>query len=236
MNIDIYHIIPFLIYINSPILYLHPLEEYYPSSIEWFLENSEIHDPNISNPTLENSSSSSVLQLLEENYLDSYKGNIESLKIYVHFSSFSEYYTVQYWYFFPYNGPMMGMGEHEGDWEHISVNINRNNFKVDSIFYSSHVTEGKWYPPDKLAFESGHPVVYLSINSHASYPYPKRYERSTKPKFIPFPDDYTRKGGIRISSTDKLLLVHNSANEFNSFNCPDWLLFPGNWGKRKTDF
>lgn len=185
---------------------------------------------------MDNCPQKSVLAINLESYDSTIKGDPKSFECYVHLSTFEEHCKIQYWYFFPFNGPMMGVGDHEGDWEHITISMNYVDFKIDSVYYAAHANKGQWYKPDRLSFEGSHPVVYLSINSHASYPEAKRYKRNIAPKFIPFPDDYCREGGMKIETFNHLKLVHHSVNEYSTKHNPEWLLYPGYWGKKKEDF
>lgn len=73
--------------------------------------------------------------------------------------------------------PLPIKGDHEGDWEHVTVRVsnwrNLNNGKIEAVFFSAHgKREGKWLMNDSKSFtlkDETHVVVYSAWHSHASY-------------------------------------------------------------------
>ncbi len=77
-----------------------------------------------------------------------------------------------YWFFFPYNrwtNPVKGLGgNHEGDWERITV-VTDQAGQPDGVVFSQHLTKCRmdWA---KVAGKDGHPVAYSAVGTHGSYP------------------------------------------------------------------
>jgi len=73
---------------------------------------------------------------------------------------------LQYWFFYIYND---WKNKHEGDWEHITIKL-KDNQEPEAVMYSRHyiVEAVKW---EKVEKDGGHPVVYVGLGSHASYPF-----------------------------------------------------------------
>ncbi len=240
----------------APEFRLHPDEQYKPSSAEWFLDRAHmrfdrlnasdyqilnvgtISESNIHNRYKNGQFSGAgyrsdfFLQIPNNsNEHNTRKGNIYTTKIYVNFRNalFSNDLEIQYWIFYPYNGPMWGFGEHEGDWEHITVRLNGQCGSIKKIYYAAHGSEGKWYYPYQIQFVGNHPVVYSAINSHASYPYTGKTHRNN------LPDDHTASGGPIIQSWSKLEIIRSDISTpiagWNSSQIKNWVKFTGRWGE-----
>ncbi|KAI8827231.1 uncharacterized protein EV422DRAFT_502916 [Fimicolochytrium jonesii] len=107
---------------------------------------------------------------------------------------------LQYWFFYPVNGcqgfrislwsglrsfvkeraenfEWCKMAYHNGDWEHITVQLNdtwdgnseQSIPPIRAVAFSQHAGSEWVYLPD-LAFTGTHPHVYSALNSHANYP------------------------------------------------------------------
>lgn len=116
---------------------------------------------------------------------------------------------LQYWFYYPVNGcqgfkiglwtglnsfidertqnfEWCGMAFHYGDWEHITIKLNRlwdgsiediegvgdnKPLEVKWVAFSQHAGS-QWVKANKVKFlEDTHPVVYAGMNSHANYPF-----------------------------------------------------------------
>ncbi|WP_152365355.1 hypothetical protein [Microlunatus speluncae] len=77
-----------------------------------------------------------------------------------------------YWFFYPYNrwtNPIGGFGgNHEGDWERVTVVIDPSG-KADGVVFSQHRKKCRMAWPE-VAGKDGHPVVYAAVGTHGSYP------------------------------------------------------------------
>ena len=141
--------------------------------------------------------------------------------------AFFEHFDVQYWFFYARNGNLGGVGgEHEGDWERITVRVYPDQTTIQAIYYAAHGDEGMWYFPGEYALESGRPVVYAARDSHASYPTIGQHVRNN------LPDDFTN-AGLRhdfLGATSRLGTPSVPANGHL------WLNYNGFWGERGSIF
>lgn len=70
-------------------------------------------------------------------------------------------------------------GEHEGDWEHITVRCTTSG-KLVAVYYGAHRHgDGKWVAAADVPRErqSGRIVSYVAINGHGAYPAPATWRR-----------------------------------------------------------
>ena len=141
---------------------------------------------------------------------------------------------LQYWIWYPWDpySPTVPPGElwqvHEGDWEAVSVIVDREG-KPLMVGYSQH-GEGvrrEW----KTAPKRGQrPIAYVALGSHANYPTAGRHRfdpRVVDPLFISIirqnrhePVDHTGRGASILPA-----LVRVSAAT------PGWMTFAGGWGE-----
>lgn len=136
-------------------------------------------------------------------------------------------FDIQYWFFYPYNGDIVPGavkgGEHEGDWEHITVRTSRGFQNIMEVFYSRHDFEGVWLQPGEFSVNSeGRPIVFSAINSHASYATPGRQERP-----VPLPDR-TQDGGPRWETWKNIKAVGEINNPIGG---QFWIRYTGRWGE-----
>jgi hypothetical protein len=134
---------------------------------------------------------------------------------------------VQYWFFYPYNGRMGTPpfhGEHEGDWEHVTVRV-LGDGQLAGVYCSAHYGEGRWYASAPLTLVDGHPVVYSARHSHASYPFAGKIPRG------PLPDDETADAGPEVRTWEQLDLV---GVEGRGVKGHEWLFFTGRWGRDES--
>lgn len=101
--------------------------------------------------------------------------------IYLEFIADEQSTYIVYSTLYMYNGAIMcGLiipcGYHDGDLEHVILDINHIDYKPSRIFYSSH-HDGYWFPWNIVEKENTHPVVYVSKNAHANYPIKGIYMR-----------------------------------------------------------
>jgi len=92
-----------------------------------------------------------------------------------------------YWFLYPYNrwtNPARGVGgNHEGDWERVTVVVGKSG-KPEGVVFSQHETKCRadWA---EVAGKDGHPVVYSATGTHGSYPIgDARYKIESLPKAL----------------------------------------------------
>lgn len=82
------------------------------------------------------------------------------------------------WVFYPFNGAAKAkleiinvslgkIGEHIGDWEHLTLRVSNFNGELTSVFFSQH-SAGVWVSAPELEFQGGNkPVTYSALRSHS---------------------------------------------------------------------
>jgi hypothetical protein len=80
--------------------------------------------------------------------------------------------VLQYWFYYPFNAFHL-LGDHEGDWEHVSVRLDGDLVPLGA-WYAQHDENapGVWLTWADLGREGEHPVVLAARGSHASYARP----------------------------------------------------------------
>ncbi|PNX92241.1 hypothetical protein L195_g015375, partial [Trifolium pratense] len=194
--------------VYSPILYLHPDEQYLPSSVNWFFSNGALlyKKDDVSNPVPIAQNGTNLPQ--DPNNDGAYwidlpaddankdrvkQGNLESAETYVHVKPvFGGTFTdFAMWVFYPYNGPARAkvkfiniklgkIGQHVGDWEHVTLRVCNLDGQLYQIYFSQH-NKGQWLDSSQLEFQNGgsndfnsptrRPIVYASLHGHAHYPH-----------------------------------------------------------------
>ncbi|KAI3719270.1 hypothetical protein L6452_20165 [Arctium lappa] len=189
-----------LIQTYSPVVYFHPNEPYLPTSVDWFFQNGALvyHKGDESNPNPINPNGSNLpqggsnddtywLDLPKDGSKEKVKkGNLQTANAYFHIKPmYGGFFTdIATWVFYPFNGASRAkvefvnislgkIGEHVGDWEHVTLRINNFNGELHSMFFSQH-SWGTWVSAWDLEYASGNnkPIVYSSLNGHSSYPKP----------------------------------------------------------------
>ncbi|KAK6162796.1 hypothetical protein DH2020_002637 [Rehmannia glutinosa] len=182
----------------GPHIYFHPDEEYFPSSVKWYFENGALlyKKGDEANPGPIDPTGSNLPQDGEND--DAYwidlpmdnaekervkKGDLSGACGYLHVKPmFGGTFTdVAIWLFYPFNGParvkvqflnvpLGKIGEHIGDWEHVTLRISNFNGELKSMYFSQH-SRGIWVDASELEFENGNkPVAFSSLHGHAFYP------------------------------------------------------------------
>ncbi|RDY02858.1 hypothetical protein CR513_13634, partial [Mucuna pruriens] len=184
----------------SPTMCLHPDEEYLPSSVDWFFSNGALLykkgeesnpvpiAPNGTNlPQDPNTDGAYWLDLPADaaNKERVKKGDLQSAKSYVHVKPMlgGTFTDLAIWVFYPFNGPARAkveflnlklgkIGEHVGDWEHVTLRVSNFNGELWQVYFSQH-SKGTWVDSSQIEFQSGgnKPLCYSSLHGHASYPH-----------------------------------------------------------------
>ncbi|CAK8534658.1 unnamed protein product [Lathyrus sativus] len=182
----------------APLMYLHPNEKFQPCSIKWYFTNGALLykkeeeanpieiDPLGSNlPQGGNNDGSYWIDLPKDkaNRERVKKGDYKNFQAYIHVKPmFGGTFTdLAFWVFYPFNGPgtlkvglidnisLGKIGEHIGDWEHVTLRISNFNGELKSVYFSQH-SNGQWVDASEVEFQSGNKsVAYSSLNGHAIY-------------------------------------------------------------------
>lgn len=247
-----------LIQSYSPIIYFHPDEEYFPSSVEWFFRNGALlyKKGEETKPVAIDATGSNLPQggtndgeywidLPVENGAKERvkKGDLSDAIAYFHVKPmFGGTFTdIAIWLFYPFNGPakakveflnisMGKIGEHVGDWEHVTLRISNYNGELKSMYFAQH-SKGVWVDASELEFGGGNkPVAYASLHGHASYTKPGLVLQgngsigirndSGKSKFV-------MDAGARVAVVDAGYLGA-------VYVAPPWLDYQREWGPKKS--
>ncbi|KAM7261327.1 hypothetical protein ACFE04_008694 [Oxalis oulophora] len=235
----------------SPLIYFHPDEVFLPSSVAWFFTNGallykkgqestpEAISPSGSNLPQGGSNDGEYWMDLPSNDKDKErvkKGDLESVEFYLHIKPMlgASFTDIQIWIFYPFNGPARAkieflnvslgkIGEHVGDWEHLTLRVSNFSGELTDVYFSQH-SGGVWVSASELAFESGNkPVTFASLHGHAMY---------AKPGLV-----LQGSGDIGIrNDTSKSKIVKQTGNDFEYLGYdhdePPWLNYCREWGPK----
>ncbi|CAL0326327.1 unnamed protein product [Lupinus luteus] len=184
----------------SPLLILHPDEEFYPSSVNWFFSNGallytkgqeskpiriETNGTNLPQGGNNDGEYWIDLPVDNENKDRVRKGDLKSARCYVHVKPMygSTFTDLALWAFYPFNGAARAkfkfiknielgkIGEHVGDWEHVTLRVSNFNGQLWQMYFSQH-SKGTWLDASQLEFKVGNkPNAYSTLHGHASYPH-----------------------------------------------------------------
>ncbi|KAK7323862.1 hypothetical protein VNO77_27359 [Canavalia gladiata] len=154
----------------APIMYLHSDEEYLPSSVNWFFSNGALlykkgqessPVPIAPNGTYlpqdPNNDGAYWLDLPADDHNKQRvkEGNLPGANSFVHVKPMlgGTFTDIATWVFYPFNGPARAkvdllniklgkIGEHVGDWEHVTLRVSNFNGQLFQIYFSEH-SKGK---------------------------------------------------------------------------------------------
>ena len=252
----------------APRLYFHPDEKYFGSSVEWYLQRTTLFNGDdkispASNVTDFSQYPTTAYIGYDQDVVDSVGiGNLEGAICYVNVAKFSDnYIDIEYFFFSPFNGGASvqfnatwkgkssvvsagPQGSHEGDWEHITVRVTSAG-DLFGVYYSCH-SHGTWYGPQTVPLvEDTHPVVYVALQTHASYAYEGTHTLYTKvdgkvvdpsvhiPGVTIGGADVTKKGGAIWDTWDnnyEIIRIDTELVADNTIVVPNWVSFVGKWG------
>ena len=163
---------------------------------------------------------------------------------YYHILDHGLYLTIQYWFFYAWNetqhlggGELAALcGNHEGDWEHVSVRIKRDPLStakhpddyrnaIDALYFAQHKRdshpERKYFKSTdrRLSFKNAQIYVFSARGSHASYPSPGTWPLLTLAG-ITLKDENDGKGLTLDLANDQLAPIMQAP----------WFDYPGHWG------
>ncbi|KAF8403967.1 hypothetical protein HHK36_012075 [Tetracentron sinense] len=239
----------------SPWIYLHPDEQYLPSSVSWFFNNGALLvkkgdeskpipiDPTGSNlPQGGSNDGTYWLDLpADEGAKEKVKkGDLQSSSAYLHVKPMlgATFTDIAMWVFYPFNGPAKAkvefinvslgkIGEHVGDWEHVTLRISNFTGELWRVYFSEH-SGGTWLNASELEFQGGNKVVtYASLHGHAFYPQPGLVLQGNSG--IGIRND-TAKSKMIMDTGARFVLV--SAEYLDVVVEPPWLNYARKWGPK----
>ncbi|KAJ0693265.1 putative vacuolar protein sorting-associated protein [Helianthus annuus] len=248
-----------LIQTYSPVIYFHPDEQYLPSSVDWFFQNGALlyHKGDESKPNRVDTNGLNLPQggSNDDTYwldlpLDGSskdrvkKGDLQDACAYFHVKPMSGglFTDIAIWVFYPFNGGSRAkvkfltlslgkLGEHVGDWEHVTLRVSNINGELNSVFFSQH-SWGKWVSASALEYHTGNkPVVYASLHGHASYPKPGCVLLGSGGSDIGIRDDTAKSDKVMDTGVRAVVI----AAEYLAATIvvePPWLNYERKWGPK----
>lgn len=247
-----------LLQIYSPKVYLHPDETYLPCSVNWFFDNGALlyKKGDESSPVQVEQNGSNLPQggsNDDEYWLDLpidpaakervKKGDLQSSEAYIHIKPMlgATFTDLAIWIFYSFNGPATAklglvdvpldrIGEHVGDWEHLTLRISNFNGVLDRVFFSEH-SGGTWIHSSLLEYDNGtnKPVAYPSLNGHALYYKPGLVLQGNE--LVGIRND-TAKSDIVMDVGEKYSIVSDDIRD--EVVEPAWLNYYRKWGPKIT--
>ena len=156
----------------APAVVLAPGESRRPASTRWLL--SRIAPPGMSAKELGRALLAGKVQLGGAEFSDEVRAGSSDPRdwvTYVHvYPRVDGGINVQYWFFYPYNQAPLFF-DHEGDWEHVTVDLGRDG-APRAVYFSEHGNNspGVYRAWGAVRKVGDHPVVLSARGTHASYP------------------------------------------------------------------
>ncbi|KAL9235134.1 hypothetical protein vseg_009925 [Gypsophila vaccaria] len=243
-----------LINTYAPRIYNHPDEQYLPSSVEWFFSNGallykkgEESNPVSIDPTgsiLPQGGTTDGLYWIDlprdKNAREKVmRGDIVSANGYFHIKPVSggTYTDIAIWLFYPFNGgstakvgifkvPLGKIGEHVGDWEHVTLRISNFDGVLTKVFFSQHAG-GEWVDAPNLEYldNTNRFIVYASLHGHAAYAHPGDVLQGTE--LIGIRNDTAKSDNFLDTTKDYSII---SADFIEGVTEPPWLNYARKWG------
>lgn len=223
-----------LSYKYRPVFYLHSKEQYLPIDFNRYMEEAKLKEEKLKDETLQ---TYFLPQGMETPIIRDYFPSTEELTqvpLYVNTrivpiqNGFKYYIT--YAHLYAYNGPetvccCFQVGQHYADIEHVTLDVHVNlngDVSLDRMYTSRH-NGGVWVDRVDMEFNAqDRPIVYSSLNGHASYHKPGVYWR-----FWGFAKDRCERGIL----WDTSRLIHLPArNTLEQNTNLDWTFFRGYLG------
>ncbi|KAG6501777.1 uncharacterized protein LOC121998234 [Zingiber officinale] len=241
----------------APRIYLHSDEEYLPSSVNWFFSNGALlydrgNQSNSATPinpdgsNLPQGGSNDGAYWIDLPADDGQKdrivkGDISSTKVYLHVKPMlgATFTDVAIWIFYPFNGPARAkveflnvklgrIGEHVGDWEHMTLRISNLTGELRRVYFSEH-SAGRWVEASQAEFdgETNMPVGYASLHGHAMYAKPGLVLQGDAKLGIGIRNDTDK--GSSVSTAGRWEVA---AAEYLGVEEPPWVNYMREWGPK----
>lgn len=246
----------------APHVYLHPNEPYFPSSVAWFFESGALmyQKGSSQTPTPVAADGSNLPQgggndggywldlPADGNQREKVKrGDLAGAKVYVQAKPMlgGTVADLAVWIFYPFNGPARAkvglipsiplgeIGEHVGDWEHVTLRVSNFSGELLRMYFSQH-SAGTWVDASRLEYLDGgdgggsRPVAYASLHGHAFYPNAGTVLQGNSGLGIGIRNDCAR--GSRLDTGAGRCEVVSA--EYLGVKEPAWLGFEREWGPR----
>ncbi|RCV13685.1 hypothetical protein SETIT_2G365500v2 [Setaria italica] len=245
----------------APHVYLHPNESYFPSSATWFFENGALlYQKGSQIPTPVAADGSNLpqgggndggywLDLPADNKQREKvkKSDLASAKVYVQAKPMlgGTVTDLAVWIFYPFNGPARAkvgfltiplgeIGEHVGDWEHVTLRVSNFSGELRRMYFSQH-SAGTWVEASQLEYldagDGGNrPVAYASRHGHALYPKAGLVLQGDSRLGVGIRNDTSRGSRLDTGGAGRCEVV---SAEYLGVAEPAWLGFERGWGPKE---
>ncbi|KAK8953093.1 hypothetical protein KSP40_PGU001979 [Platanthera guangdongensis] len=248
-----------MIQTHAPWFHFHPDEPYLPSSVSWFFNNGALLYTNATpNSHVRIDPDGDILPQGGANdgtyWLDLpvdpssqqfvKAGNLSSAKAYIHVKPVTSIAStdIVFWLFYPFNGAgkakvefvnigLGRLGEHVGDWEHVTQRFSNFDGELKQMYFSQH-SSGSWVDAADLEYDAGgsRPAAYATLHGHAFYPKAGLVLKGEVQKGVGLMD-LTAKGGPAMDAADGADVV---SAEYLGVEEPPWLQYMREWGPKLT--
>ncbi|KAI3498454.1 hypothetical protein L1887_34229 [Cichorium endivia] len=244
-----------LIQAYSPIIYFHPDEKYFPSTVNWYFQNGALLyqkglesnpipvKPDGSNLPQDGSDDGSYwldLPIDDSAKEKVKKGDLDSANAYFHLKPmFGATFTdIAIWIFYPFNGPARAklefvtislgkIGQHVGDWEHMTLRVSNFDGSLKYVYFSEH-SGGTLLDASQIELgDENKPVAYASLNGHAFYSKPGLVLQGKGGNGI---RNDTAKGKLVMDTGVRAAVV--AAEYLTMVEEPPWLNYTRKWGPK----
>ncbi|XP_076934591.1 hypothetical protein At1g04090-like [Bidens hawaiensis] len=267
----------------APWVYFHPDEQYFPSSVLWFFENgAELHKSGQpSEGVINDGDNLPNTGNADDAFLDLPPGQPSREKLQDGYLSDAVAYIhvkqalggtctdLAIWLYYPFNGggklqfgpftiKLGRIGEHVGDWEHITLRVGNFHGTLREVYLSQHA-KGEWLPPSAFELMNGtRPVVYSSLHGHTHYSTPtshthlagyldesdvrmleEEFKKINRSKEYPIVRDGNSFGfGLRddAAKSNNVMDIASSYNviyvDYKPFGMEPWVNYTGRWGPK----
>jgi hypothetical protein len=215
----------------APVVLLAPGERALPTRVEWYLARARLERPQ--GPAILTASIGEPARTERLHPMPSARSGSPfpaDWTVYGHaYRAADGGVLLQYWFFYAFNS-FHGLGDHDADWEHVTVRIDPAGRPLGA-WYARHDANapGVWAPWDSLRREGRHPVVLSALGSHASYAHPT--EVSWFDRACPSADvQQAAEQGCRVWRT--WVGSTGGVADLGTRDAPGsrYLLWPGRWG------
>ena len=228
----------------APVLYFHPDEQFFPTSIEAMLNESDLKNNTpfvdeilaslpVSHNSLTNTQNTTYLDMENASALTGgltvpprARFNKYHYTVYGKQQEINQNVIVlQYWFFYVFND---WNNNHEGDWEMIQLKVDKSNLTPIEATYSFH-WGGITHNWSNISKSGTHPKVYVVEGGHGSWSAPGNHDWAQEifGLYCQSLTDRTAENGpsIEIDSNYSLDIISNNTT---------WINFAGKWGEINT--
>ncbi len=255
--------IPDLVDRYAPIVYFNSDEKYFLSPIEDYIAACEEQPGTTDYPGLGLKLKSRGL-VLPGHDQPVINGDLDGdVLSFVNVKLAADVTDIQYWFFYAYNGPgtaylkrppiplkfetrwqslgdhsLEPCGQHEGDWEHITVRVANESGEASQVYLSQH-GDGQWCDVADVSDASGRIRFYASKYGHAAYPTPDRHYTEERSfgiiEFRLLNDTSTPDRSFDTQGRTAIIGLHCDGQDIGSeaayVEHPDWMKYDGRWGE-----